>query len=77
VEAEKGILHDVLGRRLGAGHQKGEPDEAERVRLVQRRDLLARLLRGLARLLDWIHTLTDALPPERLPGSRRADLRPG
>ena len=70
VQAEKGILHEVLGRRPVAGHHKGQPDEAEGVRLVKRRDLLARLAGGLARLRHWVHTLTDEKTRERLPVSR-------
>ena len=73
VQAEKGILHEVLGRRPVAGHQEGQPDEAEGVRLVKRRDLLAPVVGGLARLRHWVHTPTDEKTRERLPVSR-ADL---
>jgi hypothetical protein len=73
VEAEEGLLHEVLGRRPVAGHHKGQPDEAESVRLVKRRDLLAPFVGGPARLRHWVHTPTDEKTRERLPVSR-ADL---
>jgi hypothetical protein len=43
------------------------------VRLVKRRDLLAPVVGGLARLRHWVHTPTDEKTRERLPVSR-ADL---
>ena len=40
VQAEEGVLHDVLGRGLVAEHDLGQLDQAERVRLVERGDPL-------------------------------------
>jgi hypothetical protein len=56
VEAEEGILHHALGGRLVAQHEYREPDEAKRVRLVQRRHPLpGRVRGGAAQLRQSFH----------------------
>ena len=49
VEAEEGVLHDVLGRGLISGHQNGKLHQGQGVRLVERRDALPGLQAGWKR----------------------------
>ena len=64
VQAQEGVLHHVLRRWLVSDHEHRKLDQAERLRPVERRDLLS-CLRGLACLHNWAHESTDA------PGARR------
>jgi hypothetical protein len=67
-EAEEGILHHALGGRLVAQHEYREPDEAMRVRLVQRRHLLPGRVRDGGRAApSVVPPIKDAPAAGRLP----------